>query len=217
MAVESGFLPPAGDENKDLLGRLWTNVWRWFAPGWDSVDRTFMETGAATEAPMQQIAATNFYARAFGNTALPVHGWCHLHVPHDWAVGSPIYLGVRWWPSTTGGGNVRWDLSYSTGKSWSQAANAFGSPSSANVVSAAPGVLYEEVLSQMAGGSAITANIEPDSTILVRVQRDSSLAADTYAGTAFAVGVTMHYLRSRLGSKNISPRDSSGDLVGFYR
>jgi hypothetical protein len=114
---------------------------------------------------------------------------------HDYQEGTPISFHVHWYPTTTGAGNVKWQLEY-----------YIASQASATVVSGLTSV------TQAAGGAAWrlqTANF-PDINlgaigtigcqIHFRFFRNPSDAADTYAADAAVGTMGYHYLTNSRGS-----------------
>jgi hypothetical protein len=230
MAAESGFLPPVGDENKGLLGRLWANVWQWFAPGWKDEKADIIVRAAGANDPVwTQIGATDFWAYLMpgNNGGAQTWFWTFIHINHDYRIGSPVYVHVHWLPGDTNSGNVQFNLSIAAAKGHNQQAFNFASPSTFTLTQAAPGVQYQHMIAEMTDADAATLlatqRIEPDSVLCVRVARNPGAAGDTYGAAGLTTGQVFvnfcdaHYQVSRFATKNRTPRDSAGNLVGFYR
>jgi hypothetical protein len=221
MAVESGFLPPVGEENTGTLGRLWANVWQWFAPGWKDQNCDIITRSTDPDAPdWEQIGATIFYGYAFVS-AFTRRARFNIHLNHDYRVGSPVYLHVHWIPSTTGSGTVIWTLDYAIAKGHNQQAFPLASPTTITMTDNAPAVLYQHMITEMTDAQSsvmlLQGRFEPDSVIMCRLGRLAGAPGGTFAGTAYAFYADAHYQVSRFATKNRGPRDSAGNLVGFYR
>jgi len=230
MAAESGFLPPIGAENNGLLGRLWQNIWQWYAPGWRDEKSQIIIRGAGAADPVwTRIGATDFWCYLFpGHDGAALKEWhSFIHIDHMYRIGTPIYLHVHYIPLTASpSGNVKWLMSVAAAKGHQQQTFNFSAPLTMNVVQAVT-TQYQHMIAEISDADAksITDSlrIEPDSVIAVRVWRNPADSQDTYgaagAGTG-DVGVLFfdaHYQVSRMATKNRTPRDESGNLVGFYR
>lgn len=151
----------------------------------------------ATDPAWSQIGATNFYAWNFANGgSQPKKSWATLIVPHDYKFDTNIYLNAVWCPNTTGAGNVAWNFSYTYADGNNQAALGFASPTTVQVVTAAPAVQYKVMISELSTTQALngtTLGIEPGGIISLYLYRDSADVADTYAEDVFGLAVGMHY------------------------
>lgn len=222
MAAEIGFRPPAGDENTGILGRLWAEVWRWFAPGWRDEKSDIMIREQGTRDPAwTQIGATGFWAWAMLGTGVQEKEfWTNIHINHDYRIGSPVYIHVHWIPETAATGDVVWVFQIAAAKGHNQQAFNFAAPNTFTVTQAAPGVQYQHMIAEISDTDAAallaTGRIEPDSVLHVKVTRNP-VGADTYGAIAFVDYCDAHYQVSRFATKNRTPRDSAGTLIGFYR
>lgn len=209
--VDIGFRPPASDENKGLLGRLWDEVWRWFAPGWKDEKSDIIVRGTGANDPVwSQIGATDFYGYAMVGTGVTLKQfWSNVHINHDYRIGTPIYLHIHWIPETNGTGNVKWNISVALAKGHNQQAFNFSAPYIFSIIQAAPGILHQHMIAEINDTNAKTlfdsGRIEPDTVLHCRVWRDPADADDTYGAIAYVDFFDAHYQVSRFATKNKAP------------
>lgn len=146
----------------------------------------------------------NFQGLIFSASTLQ-QTWTTHQIPHDYAVGTDLFLNINWLPIGNGSGRVRWGIEYDVVKS--HGVGTFGSSTT---------VYLEENLSSqsslkcyrtmMPSGSPIPgANLEPGDVIRSRVFRDAASSRDSFSGTSHAWSVGLHYQVSRIGTKNRAP------------
>jgi hypothetical protein len=110
----------------------------------------------------------------------------HLDVQHDYVTGTNVIFHVHWTPATATGGDVKWQLEYQ----WVEAGTTWPAPTLASVVTAAGTTAWADKRSDITiSGTGHTYN----SRILIRLFRNPTDAADTYAGDAVLTSVGLHY------------------------
>lgn len=137
-----------------------------------------------------------------------------FHMPHDYAMGTPIYMHVHWShnSSVVTGGSVTWafEIMYSKG----HGQEAFNTPVIVSVVQNASSVqhmhMVAESIASSNGGSEVSLNtntLEVDGIIQCRLYLDSNdiTTSDASTVTPFAHFVDIHYQSTNLPTKNKNP------------
>ena len=126
-----------------------------------------------------------------------------IAVPFDYAPGVGIYLVTHWSnaAATPNTGAVRWGFEYSISKSHTQ--SAFPASTIAYVETSSPSTRYRQVASESA--LITSAELEPGSTILLRVFRDGAHANDTCTDAVFLHRVGVKYQTDRHSTANRVP------------
>jgi len=136
-----------------------------------------------------------------------------FHLPHDYAMGTDIYMHVHWSlnsPSVIGG-TVTWAFEMFYAKGHGQ--GVFGNPKTYSIVGAASPTQYSHEVTEGAvsitGGSGTqlnTADLEPDSVLICRFYLDSNDITDSVAKpNPFVHFVDIHYQTTGIPTKNKSP------------
>ena len=127
--------------------------------------------------------------------------WINYHIPHDYVVGTDIYLHVHWLPSGTDTNSVKWQFDYTYAKGHNQAAfDPDGTTISAE--ESPPGVAYQHMVTETV---AITvADMEPDGMLKVHIKRVTNGGTDN-ANTIFVDTADVHYQSNNLATPNRSP------------
>lgn len=129
------------------------------------------------------------------------------HMPHDWKVGSDLYIHLHHASNTADAGTAIFDVISSVAKINS----AFNTDVTAVPISHTGFVQYQhnvtEILFATAGGGANlqdTANIDVDSLIQVRLSRNTGAIGDDAGGNnIFILQMDIHYQSDgRVGTKN---------------
>ncbi len=153
------------------------------------------------KAPTFVAYKTNVYLYDFDNAVLASEKEVYFTVqlPHDWKEGSTIYPHVHWVNRTTGtaGHVIKWAMDYTKAK----IGGTFPATSNINGTAIVGGgditVADEHMITSL---TAITMTGDTISTVLIcRLYRNSSDAADTYAGTAGLLYVDFHYEIDSIG------------------
>lgn len=137
-----------------------------------------------------------------------------FHIPHDYVMGSEIYIHVHWSHNSTlvTGGTVTWGIEAMYSKGHNQA--AFGEPVLITFAQPASSIQYQHLIAETAastpGGSAVqldTSLLEPDGVIQCRVYLDSNdmTVSGGVAPDPFVHFVDIHYQSTSIGTKQRSP------------
>ncbi len=131
--------------------------------------------------------------------------WADYHMNHDIALGTKVYPHVHWMPLTASAGEVRWGFEYAIAKSHGR--QAFGATTTVYVNQSFPAnSQHTHMVAEVSDLDAIlSASIEPDTFIKMRVFRDATHALDTYNGNVHAWCCDLHYQTNRIGTKNKAP------------
>lgn len=147
-----------------------------------------VQSGGATSPPLTAFRGS-MSLPAFagtGGTIRDLHG--EVHINHEYVFGSTVYFHIHWAHIIAAPtGNVVWQIDYSIAKCFG--IQAFPAPTTITLIQAA-GVQYTHLLIEDTGISS--ADIEPDSIILVRIYRDPAHASDTFANDAYLINVDLH-------------------------
>jgi len=146
--------------------------------------------------------------------ALSDEGFLDFHIPHDYVVGTEVYIHVHWSHTSTlvTGGTVTWGFEMSYAKGHNQ--GAFLVPVSVGLIASASSTQYQhmipEVLITSIGGGATSisvGDIEPDGIVMVRVYLDSNdiTVSGGLAPEPFVHFVDLHYQSTGIGTKQKSP------------
>lgn len=163
------------------------------AYGWQDLRGNFIGSrlGTATNAPAWTVLQGGIYGYVFG-AATADEVWVSFHVPHDYVLGTPIYIHMHWAPVTTNTGVCRWGVEYTLAKGYSQA--AFPASTTIYLEQAGSGTaLQHQIIETLVGDAIPSTNLEPDTLILCRVFRDGPHANDTFTGGAFGFECDLHY------------------------
>lgn len=183
--------------------------------------------GAGAVPDYVSYGGTSIYAFRFGTIAPNNHlheAFIEFHVPHDYVVGTDLYLHAHWSQATvdTGGtagvpGVVKWyfDVLYAKGHGTAGGAarGAFTPPAVTTSITQQGsttqyGHMIAEVQLSASSPSASqidTDNIEVDGLILCRIYRDPTDPADTLNQDTFLHFVDIHYQSTGIGTKQKAP------------
>lgn len=139
---------------------------------------------------------------------------CDFHLPHDYAMGTDIFIHVHWShnATTVTGGTVTWGFELMYAKGHDQA--AFGAPILVTVAQSASTTQYQHMIAEtalsVAGGSANqfdTGILEVDGLVLGRIYLDSNDITVSGGGVPdpFMHFVDIHYKSSGLPTKQKTP------------
>lgn len=168
---------------------------------WGSIDEFLIATGTGTNDPTRITLFNNIQGLRFRSDRL-VQVWADFQIPYDYALGTVVYPVIHWMPTTTLAGVCRWGLEYSVAKGNGQA--VFPATTTVYInANITTGSQWKNLASEFA--SVVATNLEPDSTIKMRIFRDGGNAADTYAGDTNAWKVSLRYQKARIGTRNRTP------------
>lgn len=136
-----------------------------------------------------------------------------FHLPHDYAMGTDIFVHVHWSHNSTlvTGGSCTWAFESTCAKGHDQ--QAFVTPKIVSVVQNASATQYQHMIAETAmsvgGGSATqfdTAEIEVDGVILTRMYLDSNdLISSGAIPDPFVHFVDIHYQSTGVPTKQRAP------------
>lgn len=151
--------------------------------------------------------STGVYGYAFSPTLLN-ELWVDFHLNHDYKVGTAFYPHIHWAPTNTDTGTVRWGIEWSyahrTGHTGG-GPTAFGTTTITYIEQAAPGVVNQHMVAEVAAPGITLTAAEPDMVILARVFRDAAHVNDTFTGSALGFFLDAHYQIDRHGTLNKAP------------
>ena len=140
-------------------------------------------------------------------------GYVDFHIPHDYVMGTPIYIHAHWSHNSTEvtGGSCTWGFECMYAKGHGQA--PFATPVNIAVIQNADTTQYMHMIAETVasddGGSAVTLNtndLEVDGLIQCRVYLDSNdLVSSGAPVNPFLHFVDIHYQSTGLATKNKAP------------
>jgi hypothetical protein len=138
-----------------------------------------------------------------------------IHIPHDWVVGTDLYLHVHWAHNGTSvSGNMIWKANYTMAKGHNQ--QNFGAIKSQNItyntvdITTTPQYRHriDEVQLSDNGGTGNlldTAQIEVDGIIMLSLIADTIPTIGGGTTSPFLITTDLHYQSSNIGTKNKAP------------
>ncbi|MCK5613958.1 hypothetical protein KAR91_69490 [Candidatus Pacearchaeota archaeon] len=170
--------------------------------GWNDLESSFIAGKVAgANVPVFAAFIDSINAFQFSATVMKEIFMMPLHVPHDYKPGSTMFHHIHWSPGDTDTGVVRWGIEYSIAKGHGQ--QAFPASTTIYLEQAGSGVANQHQIIEDTVG--ITANLEPDSLILMRVFRDATHGNDDYTGVAWGHFMDSHYQSDRMATKSKEP------------
>lgn len=166
---------------------------------WNDINATMVPVRGGGSEP--SIIAFNGDARldcyAFnGITAVVDEVHRSLEILHDYKEGSDIHFHIHWYPTTTGLGNVKWQLRYV----WFNRGTVPGAASTLTTVQAVSGVAWQE---ETASWTISGAGMLMGSRFVFSIFRDPADAQDTYAANAAVTDAGVHYEIDTIGSRQM--------------
>lgn len=144
--------------------------------------------------------------------------YLNYHIPHDYVIGTDLYIHVHWSQTTVdtgnGGapGNAKWYFVLNYAKGHDQAAFlASANVKTASVVQTASSTIRQHMIAEAVitdgVGTALLdrSTIEPDGIIFCRMYRDGADVADTVNVGTFVHFVDIHYQSKNVGTKQKAP------------
>jgi len=176
----------------------WANFfnffWNYAKPRWVDINigSVALTLAASNQPALIKIASTDILSYGLQGTS----GIDELHggfeIIHEYQEGTDIYPHIHWYPSTTGAGNVIFNLDYAIMQT---GGNIYGTGS---VTTAAPGVAWQPMFSEFP--VIVGTTIKIGAQMHIRLWRNASATGDTYAGVAVLGTVGDHVLSDYPGS-----------------
>ena len=142
----------------------------------------------------------NLIVNRFGGGSSINSVWFQVQMPHSWKEGSTIYPHIHWSPTTTNGGNVKWNIEYS----WTNINSTFPTNSTDFVTQAASTTAWTH---QMANFNSISGTGKTISSVLmIRLYRDPTDGDDTYGDDAAFIDFDVHYEINTIGSRSATAK-----------
>ena len=160
-------------------------------------------------APSLLILRDGFYQHAFNGTSQINEGHFTIHTLHDLKPNTDMTVHIHWSHNNAApSGNVKWNVAYSLAKG---NFGTFGAATNLSVTQAAGAQYYHHITnddSMVINGTS--GQIEPDTIIILKIWRDPSDVADTFADYAFLLNIDIHYIKSRVGTTERNRPYTSG-------
>lgn len=169
------------------------------AYGWHDILGTIVARGTGpTDPNWAQIGSGPFYAYDF---AVNDQVWIGFHIPHDYAIGTDVYLHAHWLPDGTNANSVKWQFKYTHAKGHNQA-NFSATGTTVTAEEAPPGSAYRHMVTETAG--VTISGVEPDSIIYVNITRITNGGTDNTDGI-FLMLSDIHYQSTGITTPNKAP------------
>lgn len=122
-------------------------------------------------------------------------------VPFNWAAGTDLYAAIHWSPgANTNTGTVRWGLEFTA----APVNGTFGDTNTFYVdsnVSTASAWKHIQAVSDPYPGSGVA----PNQRFLIRLYRDGAASQDTFAASAYLIGIDFYYQVNKFGTPSFTP------------
>ena len=178
-----------------------TPVFRGNASNWNDINLSINSLAPGATAPGNfSIPGTSLQIKAFTGTGVTQSAHGSLEILHDYKEGTDIVPHIHWCPTTTGLGDVKWQLEYS----WLNGGSTVTTSTTITVTVAASGTVAHEQRTNFPAISGTGKLI--GSRFVFRVFRDAADGADTYAADAGAFDFGVHYERDTIGSRQITTK-----------
>ena len=176
----------------DLAGR--TNL-AWMMDGLEPTLREGVGNPAELATFRGNTIAYEFVDGALSET------YVNWDVPFNWATGTDLYAAVHWSPgANTNTGTVRWGLEFTT----APVNGTFPDTSTFFIdsnVSTASAWKHIQAVSASYPGSGVA----PNQRFLIRLYRDGASGTDTFAASAYLVGIDFYYQVNKFGTPSFTP------------
>jgi hypothetical protein len=184
--------------------------------GWrDIISAIYIDGNASLKPSWVQYTGV-MYQYQFGGGASPDQAQVSFHMPHDYALGTPLYIHAHWSNNVVTSGSVQWtfDIMYASGHGtaggYSDSFNAHSITISG--VQVAPTGAFGHMICEVpftnnggTGGLLDTNKMMVDGLILARVSRGGTGSSDTLSQDPFLHFVDLHYQSTNLPTKNKAP------------
>jgi len=168
-------------------------------PTWNDLnfEGTALSTGNSAPDLISLFGSGGIIGRGFdgGNTTEQLFGGSEIL--HDYKEGTDIHFHLHWMPTTTGLGNVKWQLEYT----WQNIDGTFSTPETLELISAAGGTAWKHNKGEFEPINGTGMKI--GSHILFRIFRIPTDEQDTYSADAALLSVGIHYQINSTGSSEI--------------
>lgn len=172
------------------------------ATTWNDINMSVQSLSLGANAPGDwTIPTTGLIVKAFtgtGATTQSAHG--SMEILHDYKEGTDIIPHLHWCPTTTGAGDVKWQLEYI----WIDSAGTLSGSQTISVTVAASGTAGKCERTNI--GVLSGTGLKIGSRLLFRLFRNPADAADTYAADAACFDIGVHYERDTLGSRSVTTK-----------
>lgn len=169
---------------------------------WHSKSETIYASGTGANDPTRIVTFGNMQGWMFAADVL-TQAFPKIQIPYDIALNTDAYLCLHWMPGSGAVGNVRWGLEYSIVKGHSQGSFPASTTVYQSVAANSTVDLVRNFTTEMVALNS--AQIEPGSTILMRLFRDGANVLDTFQSNTSPWKISLKYQRQRIGTRNRIP------------
>lgn len=204
--IVSGIYSPSTSEAKeDLLNEIIREPFKYFLPQpvWKDENFSGFSAGANAGHPDEiQWDGGNIYVDAFDGSATTQQLFAGTELQHDYWEGSDFHFHVHWAPTTAAAGNVKWNIDYTIERDGTGTIDS-GTLSETDSADGTAWLPKRTDFSTSVSG----ASFKVEDQIAIRLYRDPSDVADTYAADAvLAFTFGYHYQIDAVGSRLIGSK-----------
>lgn len=153
----------------------------------------------ATDPNWSQMGTSALYAYEF---ALDDQCWMAFHIPHDYRLGTGIYLHAHWTSNGTNVNIVKWTWTYAYSKGHNQAVFPITATTEVSAQEAAQGTAWRHMITETV--IQTNTNFEPDGIIYCNIARKTNGGTDN-TDKIFLLTADVHYQSTGLPTLNRSP------------
>ena len=122
-------------------------------------------------------------------------------VPLQWATGTDLYAAIHWSPgASTNTGTVRWALEFTAAPVNGTFPDTTTFYIDATISTASAWKHCQNVSMPYSGSSAA-----PNERFLIRLYRDGASGTDTFAASAYLIGIDFYYQVNKFGTPSFTP------------
>lgn len=204
--VERFRVTPTTTDIGDIAGGNYTSVesdgtikFNGNATIWQDINVAGVELGAGAASPdLIAVNGTVLQVRAFDGGATTEELFGVIELPHSYREGSDITAHVHWMPTTTGAGNVKWNIDYQ----WVNAGDTYANTvTTVSATAAASTTAWDGTNTDIATITGTGKTIS--SHFMFRLYRNPADVADTYADDAALIVFGLHIEGDTIGSRGI--------------
>jgi len=168
---------------------------------WNDIFLAAGSLGAGASAPdLVNVNSTGIFLYAFDGSATTEQLFGCFEIPHNYREGSDLVPHIHWMPTTTGTGNVKWNIDF-----WRVNENDVPSvATSISAVGTTTGTAWQSRRSDTT--SILGPGVTIGNQVAFRLYRTPADVQDTYAADAVVMTFGIHYQIDTLGSRQITTK-----------
>lgn len=166
--------------------------------GWIDINMPIIITGTGSNDPTiaSVTGLTRMQLYTFPGSGAMKQCWSQIHIPHNYAIGTGIYFHAHVLTDAavlTGNYKINFDYSYAS------SGNVFSAVQTVSVTDNFTNTLQHKITE--ISSPVLTANLEVDGVVMIRMWRDPSDVSDTFAGDVHLLYIDCHMNVSKFSTK----------------